>query len=167
MTMMLNLLCSFIICLLTQQVVWAEQMAVILKSTDTKQVLGKIVLQNTPYGLLIIPTLKGLTPGIHGLHVHEIPNCGKQGQAAGGHLDPEHTNQHLGPYQEGGHLGDLPALTVDQNGLATLPVLAPRILSIDLLRKRALIIHAGSDNYSDHPDPLGGGHERIGCGIID
>lgn len=27
---------------------------------------------------------------------------------AGGHLDPEKTGKHLGPYNDKGHLGDLP-----------------------------------------------------------
>lgn len=28
------------------------------------------------------------------------------------------------------------------------------------------MIHAGSDNYSDDPKPLGGGGDRIACGVI-
>ena len=28
------------------------------------------------------------------------------------------------------------------------------------------MIHIGGDNYHDHPDPLGGGGARMGCGII-
>jgi Cu-Zn family superoxide dismutase len=29
------------------------------------------------------------------------------------------------------------------------------------------MIHAGSDNYSDSPKPLGGGGARIACGVIE
>jgi Cu-Zn family superoxide dismutase len=39
-------------------------------------------------------------------------------QAAGGHLDPVKTGHHEAPSGKG-HLGDLPALTVDGNGKAT------------------------------------------------
>jgi Cu-Zn family superoxide dismutase len=28
------------------------------------------------------------------------------------------------------------------------------------------MIHAGGDNYADKPAPLGGGGERIACGVI-
>ena len=52
-----------------------------------------------------------------------------------------------------------------QNGNATLPVLAPH-LSEKQLRNHALIIHAGDDNYADTPTPLGGGGQRIACGVV-
>ena len=29
----------------------------------------------------------------------------------------------------------------------------------------SLMIHAGGDNYADAPKPLGGGGERIVCGV--
>jgi Cu-Zn family superoxide dismutase len=28
------------------------------------------------------------------------------------------------------------------------------------------MVHAGGDNHSDHPQPLGGGGGRIACGVI-
>ncbi len=86
------------------------------------------------------------------------------GLAAGGHYDPDNTGVHKGPYGNG-HLGDLPALFVDQSGRANHPVLAPRVLIKDL-KGRALIIHAGGTNYSDRPQKLGGGGARIACGIV-
>jgi Cu-Zn family superoxide dismutase len=35
------------------------------------------------------------------------------------------------------------------------------------IRGKALMIHAGGDNYSDRPAPLGGGGARIACGVIE
>jgi Cu-Zn family superoxide dismutase len=29
------------------------------------------------------------------------------------------------------------------------------------------MIHAGGDNYSDEPEPLGGGGARIACGVVE
>ena len=49
--------------------------------------------------------------------------------------------------------------------MATQPVLAPRVQLTDV-KNRALMIHAGGDNHSDHPAPLGGGGARIVCGVI-
>jgi Cu-Zn family superoxide dismutase len=135
--------------------------------------LGTVTITSTPYGTLFTPNLTGLTPGVHGFHVHENPSCGPGEQggktvpalAAGGHYDPGKTGKHLGPYGEG-HLGDLPPLYVDADGSSTTPVLAPRVKMSDL-RGRSLMVHAGGDNFADHPYPLGGGGARIACGVVN
>jgi len=134
--------------------------------------IGTIVVKDTPYGVLFTPDLAGLTPGLHGFHVHENPDCGPKekngamvpGLAAGGHYDPAGTGRHEGPYGDG-HLGDLPPLYVDSDGKATHPVLAPRLKTADL-KGRSLMIHAGGDNYADHPAKLGGGGARMACGVV-
>ncbi len=133
--------------------------------------IGTITIEETAHGLLITPNLEGLTPGLHGFHIHQNPQCGpaeKEGkpspaEAAGPHLDPQHAGKHAGPYGEG-HLGDLPPLFVDASGKATLPVLAPRLKMTDV-KGHALMVHAGGDNYSDNPEKLGGGGARIACGV--
>ena len=79
--------------------------------------------------------------------------------------DPRHTKKHLGPLSTVGHRGDLPALVVDAQGNAAQPVTAPH-LKVAEIRGRSIVIHAGGDNYSDSPKPLGGGGARIACGII-
>lgn len=127
--------------------------------------IGYIEALDTPYGLLLTPDLRGLTPGTHGIHIHENPACEKEGDAAGGHLDPTKTDKHLGPYDSKGHLGDLPSLVVSHNGTASRPLLAPRLKVKDILN-HAIIIHSGGDNYSDIPTKLGGGGKRVACGII-
>lgn len=125
--------------------------------------LGKVSFEDSKYGLLIKPLLSGLPAGLHGFHIHQNPSCGDGGMSAGGHFDPANTNTHQGPYGEG-HLGDLPILTVSNNGEANILMLAPR-LKTENIHGHALMIHAGGDNYSDTP-PLGGGGARIGCGKI-
>jgi superoxide dismutase, Cu-Zn family len=135
--------------------------------------IGTVEMRDTRYGLLIAPKLSDLPPGLHGFHVHENPACGSTapnsqvgaGLAAGGHYDPAKTGKHLGPEDRNGHLGDLPVLVVDPDGTATLPVLAPR-LKVKDVKDRSLMVHAGQDNYSDQPAPLGGGGARIACGVI-
>ncbi|WP_086931963.1 superoxide dismutase family protein [Agarilytica rhodophyticola] len=132
---------------------------------------GSVIAAASDFGVVFTPNLKGLPAGLHGFHVHQNPSCmpkEKQGKivaafAAGGHFDPHNTKQHGVPWGKG-HLGDLPALYVDQNGNARQPVLAPRLKLSDL-KGRALMIHAGGDNHSDHPQPLGGGGSRIVCGV--
>lgn len=139
-------------------------------NTDTEKnvpkEIGTITFKNSQQGsLLITPDLHGLPAGMHGMHLHALPSCDHDGKDAGGHYDPGHTEKHLGPYNSNGHLGDMPALYVDAKGMANHPVLSPRLTENDLYG-HAVIIHAGDDNYSDFPKPLGGGGDRIACGVI-
>lgn len=125
--------------------------------------LGRVEFDDSKYGLMIKPQLAGLPVGLHGFHLHQHADCGKNGMNAGGHFDPAATNSHQGPFGNG-HLGDLPILAVNSKGEANIPVLAPRLKTSDLAGL-ALMIHADGDNYTDTP-PLGGGGARIGCGKI-
>lgn len=137
--------------------------------------IGTVTITESPYGLVFTPNLKDLSHGLHGFHIHENPSCepkeknGKlvEGLAAGGHWDPKQTKQHGFPWQDDAHLGDLPALSVDHDGTATNPVLAPRLKKLEEVKGRSLMIHAGGDNHSDHPSPLGGGGPRMACGVIN
>jgi len=134
--------------------------------------VGSITIAETKYGLVFTPNLEGLTPGVHGFHVHENGTCqpaekdGKPvpGLAAGGHYDPATTQRHGAPWGDG-HLGDLPGLVVGHDGRSTYPVLAPR-LKLQDIKARSLMIHEGGDNHADHPEPLGGGGPRMACGVI-
>ncbi len=145
----------------------------LVSSQGVGESVGRIIVSETPYGLLFSPELKKLSAGVHGFHVHENASCdvaekeGKPGAAlaAGGHLDPLQSSKHLGPYADG-HLGDLPALYMSSEEMIQSPVLAPRIKTLDEIKGRSLMVHVGGDNHSDDPAPLGGGGARIACGVI-
>jgi len=135
--------------------------------------VGTITLSDSPKGLVVKPNLKGLPIGVHGFHIHDQGSCdsalkdGKMvaGLAAGGHFDPNKTGMHEGP--DGmGHMGDLPALTIESDGTSTASLLAPHLKLADILG-HAVIIHENGDNYSDTPKPLGGGGGRIACGLVN
>jgi Cu-Zn family superoxide dismutase len=134
--------------------------------------IGSVTISESKHGLVFTPELKDLTPGLHGFHVHANGSCapnqadGKTvpAGAAGGHLDPAKTNKHGTPWGDG-HLGDLPGLHVDAKGVANYPVLAPRLKMADI-KGKALMVHVGGENHSDHPAPLGGGGARMACGVI-
>ena len=141
-----------------------------VNATGIAEKLGTITLQDTAQGLSIKSQLSELPSGFHGFHIHEKGSCApaeKDGKmvaalAAGGHFNP-HNTEHGTPND--GHMGDLPVLNVDSNGNADTVVIAPRLKLSDV-QGRAIMIHAGGDNYSDHPKPLGGGGDRIACGVI-
>jgi Cu-Zn family superoxide dismutase len=46
---------------------------------------------------------------------------------------------------------------VQADGKSVGEAIAPRIKDAAQLKGKALIIHAGGDNYSNQPEPLGGG----------
>jgi Cu-Zn family superoxide dismutase len=136
--------------------------------------VGTVSISDSPAGAVLTTDLHGLPPGVHGFHVHDKGSCTATADAAGkavpaggagGHMDPAMAGKHEGP--DGmGHLGDLPALTVGADGAAKARLIAPHIRSAQALQGHALMIHAGGDNYSDMPAPLGGGGARIACGVI-
>ncbi|WP_301099521.1 superoxide dismutase [Cu-Zn] SodC [Otariodibacter sp.] len=155
----------------------ADKLEVKVQKLDLKgnTDIGVVTVTESPYGLVFTPNLTGLTEGVHGFHIHQNASCepkekdGKMvlGLGAGGHWDPNGTNKHGFPWQDDSHLGELPVLIVDHAGNANYPVLAPRLKKLDDIKGHALMIHAGGDNHSDHPAPLGGGGARIACGVIN
>ena len=153
----------------------ADTVTVTINSIDDQgigAVLGSVKLSDTRKGLTLKPKLEKLSPGEHGWHVHQTPDCGPAekdgkmmaGMAAGGHYDPLATHKHEGPHGSG-HLGDLPVLVAAANGTATKTITIARLKLADI-KGRALMIHAGGDNYVEQPKPLGGGGDRIACGVI-
>jgi Cu-Zn family superoxide dismutase len=107
--------------------------------------------------------VKGLSAGLHGIHIHNTADCTPPFTAAGGHHNP------LGA-THGGHAGDLPNLTVNEAGVGHLDATSERAslsngpTSIFDANGSALIIHAGTDDYVT--DPTGNSGGRIACGVI-
>jgi Cu-Zn family superoxide dismutase len=154
----------------------ADEEYVIIRAISNDGVgkmIGTVKLTDSDKGLLIDPDLGELAPGLHGFHVHEKPSCEAAdkdgvmtaGHAAGGHYDPHKAGKHAGP-EGNGHAGDLPALEVKDSGEAVKQLLAPHLKLADI-KGHALMIHAGGDNYSDDPKPLGGGGPRVACGVVE
>lgn len=101
--------------------------------------------------------VKGLTPGLHGTHVHAVGLCeGPLFVSAGSHYNPSAT-------LHGAHAGDLPNLAVNQAGVGHLNATTD-YASLTALAGRSLIIHAGEDDLVTNPTGNSGG--RVGCGII-
>jgi Cu-Zn family superoxide dismutase len=141
---------------------WGDTLHVTMRAVTANGeggIIGMIVFQDTAKGLKVMPNLRGLNCGTADKDGKTVP-----GLAAGGHFDPDGAGRHEGP-AGAGHLGDLPVLYVDAAGTATRSGWAPRLESADLLG-RAIVIHAGGDNYSDSPAKLGGGGARVACGVV-
>jgi superoxide dismutase, Cu-Zn family len=132
--------------------------------------LGTITVSNTMIkiagreepALLLKASLVNLTPGPHAFHIHEYPDCGPKekdgvmvpGMAAGAHLFAEHKmGEETVTYKS--HLGSLPNLLVDPDGITTEEVIAPRLALADLVN-RSIMVHASQDDNS----------ARVACGVF-
>lgn len=136
--------------------------------------MGTITITESPYGLVFTPDLKEMKPGLYAFHVHTNPDCGlttKDGKtvlagAAGGHLDPKATNRHSTPWDDNGHLGDLPSLYVDEKGKAEVPVLAPKLKKLADVRGHSLMLHISHNGDETHAGAPAGDDPRFGCGVV-
>ncbi|WP_067571322.1 superoxide dismutase[Cu-Zn] [Nocardia acidivorans] len=127
----------------------------------------------------------GLKPGFHGLHVHQLGKCepnsvaptgGAAGDflSAGGHFQSGDQNAHPAS-------GDLTSLEVKQDGTAKLTTTTDAV-TLDELKGKALIIHAGADNFGNIPSrytqaggaagpdaetlATGDAGARVACGVV-
>lgn len=112
---------------------------------------------------------KGLTPGLHGIHIHAVGACSPTFAAAGGHHNPL-GHQHGLENPAGAHAGDLPNLEVNPAGVGHLNAKTDRAtlsagpIAVFDADGSALIIHAGPDDQAT--DPTGNSGGRVACGVI-
>ncbi|GLC24848.1 superoxide dismutase family protein [Roseisolibacter agri] len=114
--------------------------------------------------------VKGVTPGLHGLHLHAVGSCvGPAFTSAGGHYNPTaREHGHLNP--AGFHAGDLPNLTVNAAGVGQLSTTVAQFALAQLQDAdgSALVLHANEDDRRTNAGPQGPGNSgaRIACGVI-
>lgn len=140
---------------------------------------GQAVLTAVPDGVEIVVDAEGLTPGLHGLHIHTQGRCAPGPDAsgktvafgaAGGHFDPEGTGRHGHP-EHGAqrHAGDAPNLSVDAEGKGRLRFTNPKISVLpagaNSVLGRSLVVHADPDDYQSNP--AGNSGARVLCGVIE
>lgn len=134
------------------------------------QMVGSATLTEASGGVNVRVQVRGLPPGPHGIHVHEMGKCDAPDfMSAGGHYNPT-SKQHGLQNPQGHHGGDQPNLTVGADGSATFDAMlmgvtlgsgAGSLLKAD---GTALVIHANADDQMTDPSGNSGG--RIACGVI-
>jgi Cu-Zn family superoxide dismutase len=148
----------------------AQSAKATLKNAEGKDV-GTAALSQTPAGVLIKLSLKGLPPGERAFHIHGVGKCEPPFTSAGPHFNPA-SKKHGLMAADGHHAGDMPNLHVPASG-----ELAVEVLNADVTLEKgkpnslfgpqgtALVIHAGKDDYKT--DPTGDAGGRIACGLIE
>jgi Cu-Zn family superoxide dismutase len=135
------------------------------KGTD----VGTVALTQTPAGVLLRLSLKGLPAGERAFHIHAVGRCESPFTTAGGHFNPGGQKHGLmvGP----GHAGDMPNLHVPAGGVLEVEILNAAVTlekgkpnSLFQKEGTAIVIHAGKDDYKS--DPAGNAGDRIACGVI-
>ncbi|WP_040799173.1 superoxide dismutase[Cu-Zn] [Nocardia higoensis] len=146
--------------------------------------VGTATFTEEPGHLVVTVEASGLQPGFHGLHLHQVGKCEPNSTApsggpagdflsAGGHLQVGGNDAHPAS-------GDLTSLQVRSDGSAKL-VTTTSSVSLDQIKGKALIIHAGADNFGNIPDryqreggagpdattlSTGDAGGRVACGVV-
>ena len=114
--------------------------------------------------------VEGLSPGLHGFHVHENGDCSMQdgtpAGAAGGHYNPDDT-PHGAPDDPADerHVGDFGNIRANDNGVATFSFSYTRDEEdFGELEDRAVVVHGGRDDLTSQPSGAAGA--RKACGMM-
>lgn len=142
---------------------------------DKGELIGTATFSPTPQGLKVNVQVKGLNPGEHMIHLHEVGKCDPPSfMSAGGHFDPEGVHSKPKHMVHGGRkpAGDLPNLQVQQDGTGKLEAILPKLNAgngderFSVLKRggTAIIIHAGANGKSNVPRL--DYKARIACGVV-
>jgi superoxide dismutase, Cu-Zn family len=109
----------------------------------------------------------GVTPGAHGIHVHEKGDCSApDASTAGGHFNPN-KGPHGAHTEPARHAGDFGNVTAGANGEIHETVVVSGVnLGSDMnsIVGKAVVLHAKRDDLTSQPS--GDSGDRIACGIV-
>ena len=143
-----------------------------LEPKSDSKVSGTVTFTQENGIVTMVAEMEGLTEGTHAIHIHEKADCSSpDGKSTGGHWNP--TMQPHGQWgaEEGYHKGDIGNFTADASGKGSITFSTDQWCigcgdeTKDILGK-AVIVHAGTDDYITQPTGDAGG--RVSCaGIIE
>jgi len=114
-----------------------------------------------------------LTPGLHGVHLHQTGACEAPFTSAGGHFDPGPAANNDPDANHPFHMGDLPNIRVGADGTGTLRAVTTRAtlsdgpLTLFDADGSAIIIHGREDQMVTGAPKSGvSGGPRVACGVV-
>ncbi len=139
----------------------------VLRGTaGNESVHGVVTFEGRSGGVLVRARVEGLTPGEHGFHVHQWGDVDcPDGKCTGGHFDP-FGEPHGAPDAPLRHVGDLGNLVAGPDGVADYERLDSRLRleGPNSIVGRAVVVHAGPDDFSSQPSGAAG--PRVAVGVI-
>ncbi|KAK2433849.1 superoxide dismutase [Cu-Zn], chloroplastic [Trifolium repens] len=148
----------------------AKKAVAVLKGTSTVE--GVVTLTQEDEGPTTVNVrITGLTPGLHGFHLHEYGDTTNGCISTGPHFNPNQLT-HGAPEDEIRHAGDLGNIVADANGVAEATIVDNQIplTGPNSVVGRALVVHELEDDLGK------GGHElslstgnaggRLACGVV-
>jgi superoxide dismutase, Cu-Zn family len=145
----------------------APKVSAALKPTAGNSATGMVTFVPQGNRVRVMATVTGLTPGLHGFHIHEKGDCSAaDAMSAGGHFNPTNA-PHGNPAAGGHHGGDMPMLEANAAGNASLDATLDTV-TLDAgasgIVGRAVIVHKDPDDYKTQP--TGNSGARVACGVI-
>lgn len=130
---------------------------------------GNAMLKPGPKGVVLRLEASGLTPGWHGMHLHEKGDCSDAAagfKASGAHAGHGDAVKHGLLNPEGPEFGDMPNLFAAADGTAKGEFYLAGA-TLDMLLDAdgtAIIVHAAEDDHT--AQPIGNAGARVACGVI-
>ncbi|XP_036450697.1 superoxide dismutase [Cu-Zn] [Colossoma macropomum] len=149
----------------------AQKAVCVLKGTG--EVTGTVYFeqQDGSAPVKVTGEITGLTPGLHGFHVHAFGDNTNGCISAGPHYNP-HNKTHGGPNDEIRHVGDLGNVTAGSDGVAKINI-EDKVLSLSgpySIIGRTMVIHEKEDDLGKGGDEeslkTGNAGGRLACGVI-
>ncbi|MCH1430072.1 MAG: superoxide dismutase family protein [Chlamydiales bacterium] len=142
--------------------------AIINPTKEDDSLSGVAYFEESRGGLKITVKVWNVSPGKHGLHIHEFGDTSNEGKAAGGHYNPERAPHGYAPDHNFfvAHPGDLGNIEVNEEGIGELEVFVPKLKLTKgkyTVSGRSIILHEKEDDFSQ---PTGNAGSRIGAGTI-
>ncbi|KAJ4785090.1 Superoxide dismutase [Cu-Zn] [Rhynchospora pubera] len=154
------------------QVVVAALKKAVAVLKGTSQVEGFVILTQDEDGPTTVSVcVTGLTPGLHGFHLHEFGDTTNGCISTGPHFNPNNLT-HGAPEDEVRHAGDLGNIVANSEGVAEATIVDSQIplSGPNSVVGRAFVVHELEDDLGK------GGHElslstgnaggRLACGVV-
>ena len=148
-----------------------EKSAEVLGNKGEK--IGTIDVKQGPHGVVLRIELGAgaLSPGWHGVHVHEVGDCSDHDKFmhSKGHVNPGDVEHgFLNP--KGPHPSDLPNIFAHSDGSSQAEILVYGVAlsggKVNLLDEdgSAVVFHESPDDHMSQP--IGGAGDRVGCAVL-